>query len=54
MRSPRGARDAIVFAAFVLAGYVLMRVLGIEEPFAFILTAAIALVAWRLVAPQRS
>ena len=30
MRAPRGARDAVVFAALVLAGYVLMRAVGIE------------------------
>jgi hypothetical protein len=52
MRSPRGPRDAVVFAALVLAGYLLMRLLGIEEPYAFILTAVIALAAWRLIAPK--
>lgn len=50
MRTPRGPRDAIVFTAIVLAGYLLMRLLGIDEPYAFILTAAIALIGWRLVA----
>jgi hypothetical protein len=52
MRSPRGPRDAVVFAAIVLAGYVLMRLLGIAEPFAFILTAVIALAGWALVARE--
>jgi hypothetical protein len=49
MRQPRGTRDAVVFAALVLAGYVLMRSIGIGEPFAFILTAIIALAGWSLV-----
>jgi hypothetical protein len=49
MRSPRGPRDAVVFAAIVLGGYVLMRLVGIGEPFAFILTTVIALIGWALV-----
>lgn len=53
MRTPRGARDAVLFAALVLAGYVLMRVVGIEEPFAFIITAVIALAGWSLVSRGR-
>ena len=52
MRTPRGPRDAVLFTAIVLAGYLLMRLLGVEEPYAFILTAAIALIGWRLVARE--
>lgn len=54
MRSPRGARDAVVFAALVLVGYVVMRSVGIEEPFAFIFTAIIALAGWSLVSRRTS
>lgn len=52
MPPPRGPRNAFVFAALVLAGYVLMRSLGVDEPYAFIVTAGIALIGWRLVARE--
>lgn len=49
MRPPRGAREVVLFAALVLSGYVAARGLGIGEPLAFILTAAIALGGWAAV-----
>lgn len=54
MRAPRGRQDAFVFAALVLAGYVLVRILGLDEPWAFLLAAAVALAAWRLVTRGRA
>ena len=49
MRSPKGARDYISFAALVLSGYVAARLIGIGEPFAFLFTVAVALTGWAVV-----
>ncbi len=54
MRASHGRQDAFVFAALVLAGYVLVRVLGLDEPFAFILAAVVALGGWQLVTRGRA
>lgn len=54
MRAPRGRQDAFVFAALVLAGYILVRVLGLDEPWAFLLAAAVALGGWQLVTRGRA
>jgi len=54
LRTPSGKQDAFIFAALVLAGYVLVRVLGLEEPYAFILAAVVALGGWQLVTRGRT
>jgi len=54
MRTLRGRQDALVFAALVVAGYVLVRLLGLDEPFAFILAAVVALSGWQLVTRGRA